>query len=134
MTWEMFLVTREWAQEVALQSGYPVYLVGSTLWKPYSRDLDISILMPLADFESIYGVIPEEEEERKAYLTRVDSERDGQLYGMTLATRLMYAKRVDCKIQPDTWFPERDRLLLAMPNSRVNVRCWTLIDVKGRMD
>ena len=131
MTWEMFLVVREWAQEVARAEGYPVYLVGSTLWKPYSRDLDIAILMPLEAFEARFGPIPRDEERRKAYLTRAEYARDGHLYGMTLASRLMYAKRVDCKIQPDTWFPQRDRLLLATPDSHVMVRDWTLINVKG---
>lgn len=132
MTWEMFLITREWAQEVARAEGYPVYLVGSTLWKPYSRDLDISVIMPCDKFQNRFGPIPEGQEERNVYLTRVEYTRDGQLYGMSLATRLMYAKRVDCKIQPDCWFTEQDRLLLATPESRVMVRNWRLIDVKGR--
>lgn len=131
MTWEMFLITREWAQEVAKQEGYPVYLVGSTLLKPYPRDLDIAIVMPLDEFEARFGPIPQDAEKRQAYLTRAEYARDGLLHAISLAVRLMYAKRVDCKIQPDTWFPQRDRLLLATPESHVMVRKWDLINVKG---
>lgn len=131
MTWDIFLTTREWAQEVARAEGYPVYLVGSTLWKSYSRDLDIAIILPLADFEARFGPIPEDAEQRQAYVSRPEYGRDAMLYALTLSTRIRYAKRVDCKMHPDSWFPASDRLLLATPDSRVTVRDWALMDVKG---
>lgn len=126
MTWEMFLIIREWAQEVAYRTGYPVYLVGSTLWKVYPRDVDIAIILPLADFEARFGTIPTNEAERRTYLERADYVREAHIYGMTLSTRLRYALRVDCKMAPDGWFPGRDRLLLATSDSHVMVREWAI--------
>ena len=128
MTWEHFLVVREWAQEVAIKEGYPVYLVGSTLWKTWPRDLDVSMLMPLSDFEARYGEIPEDEEKRKGYLAHGRFNVEKMPYAMTLQERLFWAVRVDFKVQPDVWFPTRDRLLLADPMTRVKVRDWRMYE------
>lgn len=134
MTWEMFLILREWAQEVARQEGYPVYLVGSTLWKPYPRDLDVVIILPQVDFEQRFGPIPQDAEQCKDYLARTEYTRIGALYGMVLAERWMYAKRVDCKMQPDCWFLNRDRLLLATPDGCVRVRHWEMVSIHEKED
>lgn len=126
MTWDMFLVVREWAQEVARQEGYPVYLVGSTLWKLDARDLDVAIVLPVRDFETRYGVVPVDPEKLKRYVTTGAFNEQASLYQLNLAERIWFAKRVDCKIHPDTWFNDRDRLLLATPDSRARVRQWEL--------
>lgn len=126
MTWEMFLTVREWAQTVAQREGYPVYLVGSTLWKLDARDLDLAMLLPVADFERYYGPIPINAERLKRYVTTGQFNRNASHYQLSLSQRLWYVKRVDFKIQPDTWFADRDRLLLATPDSLVHVRNWAL--------
>lgn len=131
MSWEIFLITREWAQEVATREGYPVYLVGSALWKPYPRDLDLSMLLPLDDFEVRYGEIPLDEEKRKGYLVHGRFYADAGRHQIVLQERLLYTLRVDFKIQPSAWFADRDRLLLAIPEGRVRVRDWTLWSIPG---
>jgi len=127
-TWEVFLTIREWAQEVANIEGYPVYLVGSALWKTYPRDIDISMLMPLTDFEARYGEIPKDDEEAfKGWVAHeTQSYHDAAPYNMTLQERIHYSQRIDFKIQPDTWFQTRDKLLLAEPNGHVRVRGWQM--------
>lgn len=129
MSWEIFLTLREWAQEVANADGNPVYLVGSALWKPYPRDIDISIIMPLLDFEKRYGVIPDNEEELKKYTARSEYWHSWSNYKMVLEHRIRYAFRCDVKIQPDAWFSEKDKLLLATPGG--NVRTWGWGEVKN---
>lgn len=130
-TWDMFLTIREWAQEVANIEGYPIYLVGSALWKSYPRDIDLSMILPVADFEARYGVIPEAEkngmrERLKAYCATGKFTHDSAPYVTTILSRIHYAQRVDFKIQPDTWFADRDKLLLAEPHGKVAVRYWLL--------
>lgn len=130
-TWHVFLILREWAQEVAHAEGYPVYLVGSALNSLCPRDLDVSVIMPVADFEARYGPIPSAEpngrrERLKAYCANGRFVHDALPYVHTVLERLYYAQRVDLKIQPDTWFTDRDRLLLAAPGGRVAVRPWHL--------
>ena len=141
-TWEMFLTIREWAQEVVNLEGYPIYLVGSALWKTYPRDIDLSMILPTSVFEERYGAFPVGQTEE---LTRLKLEAylstggwgeghnfnvDGAFYSMTLQDRLFYAQRIDFKIQPDCWFTERDKLLLAEPGGHVRVRDWPVKKVK----
>lgn len=121
MTWETFLTIREWAQQVANAEGHPVYLVGSVLWKPYPRDLDISIIMPVKDFEARYGAIPDNESEMKAFLDKREYWSSWGGYQLKLQERIRFVSRVDIKITPDVWFADRDKLLLAEPNGKVRI-------------
>jgi hypothetical protein len=114
MTWETFLTIREYAQEIANKEGYPVYLVGSVLWKPYPRDIDLSLIMPLDDFEKRYGKLPEDEESFK-YLGNFEYVSSFGMHRLDLEQRIRYATRIDFKIQPDSWFQGRDKVLLAEP-------------------
>jgi hypothetical protein len=117
MTWETFLTIREYAQEVANEEGYPVYLVGSVLWKPYPRDLDISMIMPVEEFEKRYGTLPNDEQKLYQYLDKKEYWSSYANHRMELETRIRYATRIDFKIQPDVWFQGRDKILLAEPVS-----------------
>lgn len=115
MTWEMFLTIREYAQEIANEEGYPVYLVGSVLWKPYPRDVDLSLIMPVDDFEKRYGKIPDDEKSLYEYLGKKEYVISFGHYRLELEQRIRYATRIDFKIQPDVWFKGRDKVLLAEP-------------------
>lgn len=115
MTWETFLTIREYAQEIANAEGYPVYLVGSVLWKSYPRDLDMSMIMPVDDFEKRYGKLPEDEESLKDYLDNVKYWGSFGKYRLECEEKIRYATRIDFKIQPDIWFQGRDKILLAKP-------------------
>lgn len=137
-TWEVFLTIREWAQEVANLEGYPIYMVGSALWKTYPRDIDISMIIPVADFEERYGEIPTAETSETewlrlqgylstgGYVPHMNFNHDAAVYKMALDERIFYGQRVDFKIQPDAWFHGRDKLLLAEPNGHVRVRDGTI--------
>lgn len=128
MTWDTFLTVREWAQEVANDFGYPVFLVGSALRKLYPRDIDITIIMPLADFEERFGKIPETEDELNKYLSHPSEVFTVKIpYWGTLQERIRWVTRVDLKIMPDAWFGDRDRLMLAKPNGRVDIRRWEML-------
>lgn len=115
MTWETFLTIREYAQEIANEEGYPIYLVGSVLWKPYPRDLDISMIMPIEDFEKKYGKLPDDEKSLYEYLDKKEYWSSFAKYRLETETRIRYATRIDFKIQPDIWFQGRDKILLAKP-------------------
>ena len=137
-TWDMFLTIREWAQEVANLEGYPIYMVGSALWKPYPRDIDLTMIMPVADFGARYGELPTGDTEEMEW-TRLQGyisnggynpnrnfNHEAATYKMTLDERIRYAQRIDFKFQPDAWFGGRDKLLLTEPNSHVQVRDWRM--------
>lgn len=128
MTWELFLTIREWAQEVANVEGYPIYLVGSALRKLYPRDIDVSIIMPLDEFEKVFGPIPDDKEELHKYLSHPSEVFTRKIpYWGTLNERIRWVMRADVKITPDTWHTNQDKMLLAEPNGKVYVRNWSLL-------
>jgi hypothetical protein len=113
MTWGKFIKLREWAKSVVDNVGYPIYLVGSTLYKEVPRDFDIVIIIPQKEHEEKFG------------------EMNNSNFGWVLATAFQfYVKEyfdceemlgecghtpLDFKIYPDNWFVENDKLLLAEP-------------------
>ena len=116
MTWWMFLQLREWAQGVANDMGYPVYLVGSVLYKIVPRDIDVSVIIPLADYEQKYGKLPEKQEEYSVYLRDVHNNTEHiARYFFDGEDALGGKVTFDFKICPDIWFKEKPKLLLAEP-------------------
>ena len=118
-TWRRLLVLRAWAQEVADAEGGSVYLVGSTLKKTHPRDIDVSIVLPHDEYVRRYGPIPEPgtpEMNRHMGVTGT-SIRLHQFEGFR---RLGYYTHFDLKICPDSWWPEKDKLLLASPRNQVD--------------
>ena len=116
MTWWMFLQLRVWAQGVASEIGYPVYLVGSALYRIVPRDIDVSVIMPLADYERLYGKLPEKQEDYSRYLLGVhDKTPRIAKYFFDGEDALGGKVTFDFKICPDTWFREKPKLLLAEP-------------------
>lgn len=128
LTWTRFLRLRKWAQRVADHEGAPVYLVGSALTKRIPRDLDVSIIVPHDRFVSQFGPIPREDPDGQEHW---DDPRSMANYMQRLHLYLfntqpywkwmiemhlwMRFTRIDLKICPDSWWPEKDKLLLAAP-------------------
>lgn len=123
-TWSRFLKLRSWAQRVADHERAPVYLVGSALTKSHPRDLDVSIILPHDRFVAHFGPIPEPLtgamqqflHDTHVYLFVTQPYWkwmiDGGLY--------MGFTRIDFRICPDSWWPEKDKLLLATPRGEDN--------------
>jgi hypothetical protein len=120
MTWEMFLDLRKWAQGVADSIGYPVYLVGSVLYKDVvPRDIDVSVIIPLNDYEKLYGKLPETQEGYSKYLGNVhDSTPNIAKYFFDGEDALGGKVTFDFKICADNWFTDKPKLLLASPKRR----------------
>lgn len=125
LTWSRFVKVRAWAQRVADHERAPVYLVGSALAKSHPRDIDVSIILPAERFVAQFGPIPppgpdnyEDPRGMAAYMQKLHLYLfvtqpywrwmidDGLYLGFT---------RIDLKICPDSWWPEKDKLLLAAP-------------------
>lgn len=110
MTWGKFIKLREWAKKASQRIGYPIYLVGSTLYKKVPRDFDVVIVIPEKEFEEKYGELTEENWQGvlvKAYNHYVKEYFDcvdtlGQFGQVPL----------DFKVYPDNWFVNEDRLLI----------------------
>ena len=122
ITWDAFLALRSWAKDVAAKYGAQVYLVGSALDKTEPRDIDLAIVLPLAEFETRYGPIPPTLEydaegvpftspERIAYIDRLYGRVMNDRQSAHAVTGGRYT--IDVKLCPDSWWPEKDRLLLA---------------------
>lgn len=124
LTWEAFLALREWAREVAAKHQARVYLVGSALEKVTHRDVDLAIVLPLAELEERFGPMPPLVEfdqdgvpytpkERVAWLDALRAHIEDDIVSAHAAVNGRYT--MDVKLTPDTWWPEKDRLLLAQP-------------------
>ena len=117
ITWSDFLKLREVAQKAADDFGYPVYLVGSVLHKEIPRDIDISVIMPLDKYEEMFKKLPIKQEYYGAYLGRV-FHRSYEKVHKHLQFCIDY--HLDIKICPDTWWPEKSKMLLAEPRSKLD--------------
>jgi hypothetical protein len=128
LTWARFLRLREWAQMVANYEEAPVYLVGSALYKSHPRDIDVSIIVPHDRFVAQFGPIPPPGPENYSdpkgmacYMQKLHlylfSERP-YWHWMIQDGLWMDFTRIDLKICPDSWWPEKDKLLLAAPVER----------------
>lgn len=115
ITWGAFLKIREAAQKVADSFGYSVYLVGSALYKEIPRDIDISVIMPLDKYEEMFEKLPKKQEYYSGYLGRV-FHRSWE-HTCHLHVCLMEEYHLDIKVCPDTWWPEKPKLLLAKPDA-----------------
>lgn len=123
LTWRRFLALRAWAQRVADAEVAPVYLVGSALTKSRPRDLDVSIILSHDRFVARFGPIPpnaltpqEHADVRRmpAYMDRLRHYlRYERPYHVWAYEAHLDYTRIDLKICPDSWWPEKDKLLLA---------------------
>jgi hypothetical protein len=117
LTYEAFEQLKKAAQKAAHKFGYPVYLVGSTLTKYPSRDIDISVIMPLKDYEEWFKPLPQKQEYYSAYLHRVFTIS----FEYIKALHFCIDYHLDIKVCPDTWWPEKPKLLLAAPRRKANI-------------
>lgn len=124
MTWERFLLLRAWAKWIAWKEQCTVALVGSVLDKPVPRDVDIAIIWPAAEFEKRFGPLPTDEESHKALWKHRPFER--KWIGIYNPAQWMvnYDTRIDVRLCPDTWWPEKDRLVLATPSDTEPPNRW----------
>ena len=122
LTWEAFLALREWAKEVAAKHRAAVYLVGSALHKVEHRDVDLAIVLPASEVEKRIGPMPPKEEYDQEgvpytpaawvrWYERLRAEIEDDIVSAHATTGGRYT--VDVKLCPDTWWPDKDRLLLA---------------------
>ncbi len=116
ITWSNFVELRNAAKIAANKIGYPIYLVGSALSKGTPRDIDISVIIPLEDYEKMFGEIPTNQQDIYALMADVYSKTFDKL--VDLHTCLIETHHLDIKICPDTWWPLKDKMLLAEPTNK----------------
>lgn len=115
MTWERLLLLRAWAKYVAYHWGCTVALVGSVLAQDQPRDIDVALIWPAAEYEARFGPLyidekgathsPASFEFKAAHIALWSS-------GQELVS---FDTRIDVRLCPDSWWPEKDRLILATP-------------------
>jgi len=111
ITWSAFLELEKAAQNVANDIGYPVYIVGSTLYKEIPRDIDVSVIMPLDKYEEMFGSLPEKQEEYPKYLDKVNQIS----FKFTHHLNFCIDYHLDIKVCPDTWWPDKPKMILVEP-------------------
>lgn len=128
MTWERFLLLRAWARYIAWRERCTVALVGSALEKPIPRDIDIALIWPAETFREMFGTTIHDElghvspEKRRAFQEK---------WSMLLFSGqklIDFDTRVDVKLCPDTWWPEKDRLILAVPGDAEPPSSWNGVE------
>ena len=116
ITWDNFLKIRNAAKIAANNIGYPIYLVGSSLTKNIPRDIDISIIIPLNDYEKMFGVLPTKQDDMCEYLTNVWNNTFEKIEDLHFC--LFETYHLDIKICPDNWWVDKDKMLLAAPDNK----------------
>ena len=111
MTWGSFLILEKAAQRVADEIGYPIYIVGSSSYSQIPRDIDISIIMPLDKYEQMFGKLPDKQEDYPKYLDKVNQIS----FKFTHYLHFCIDYHLDIKVCPDTWWPEKPKMLLVEP-------------------
>jgi hypothetical protein len=121
MTWIRFLKIRSWAQTLADELKAPVYLVGSVLDKDIPRDIDISVIFPVKVYEELFGKIPTSTNDF-AFTQKVAKLMDEvhlskprlKAY-FDIMSAIGHETMIDLKFCPDTWWTDKDKMLLAEP-------------------
>lgn len=113
MTWGKFIKLREWAKVASQEIGYPIYLVGSTLYKEVPRDFDIVIEIPQEEFENRFGKL--KENNWKEILVNSFNSYVKEYWNCEEALGKCGFVPLDFKVYPDNWFVDNDKLLLAEP-------------------
>ena len=101
------------AQETADSWGYPVYLVGSAIYKIIPRDIDVSVIIPVDEYEKLFGPIPKTQDEFPQYLCDVFNK--SFKYIEPLIFTLCGTHHMDVKVCPNVWWVEKEKILLAEP-------------------
>lgn len=109
-----FFKLKEAAQIVSNTWGYPVYLVGSVLYKEVPRDIDISVIIPVEAYEDLFGKIPNNQDDFPKYLN--DVLYNSFKYIEPLMTCLSDKYHVDVKVCPNTWWKDKPKFILATPD------------------
>lgn len=116
MTWSKFIRLREWAKTTSQEIGFPIYLVGSTLKKEIPRDFDVVIVIPVNEYEEMFGKLTNEtvwEVVHNAFRKYVKYYFDCvETLGECGHTPL------DFKVYPNNWFKDEDKLLLGKPTTK----------------
>lgn len=115
MTWGKFIKLREWAKKTAQEIGYPIYLVGSTLYKEIPRDFDIVIVIPEKEFEEMFRQMTEEN--WRQVLVDSFNKYIKEYWRCQKSFGEPGYVPLDWKVYPDNWFLNEDKLLLAEPKS-----------------
>lgn len=115
MTWPLFLALRAWAQDVATAEHATVCIVGSALYRFPPRDVDVSIILPRAEFERRFGPLPEtsDPEAHRELWAATEKAKAAGLHEIKAQEAVEWAVRVDVKFAPDCWWPDGERLVLA---------------------
>lgn len=117
LTFKDFIIIQEKAQEVANNIGYNVYLVGSALVKHTPRDIDLVIIIPYEKYVSNYkkGVyeIKDLENSFGAILGNAWYKEFENIKPLEMLKFKDY--KIDLKICPDTWWVEKEKIILAKP-------------------
>jgi hypothetical protein len=113
MTWGKFIKLREWAKHAALEIGYPIYLVGSTLYKEVPRDFDVVVTIPKEEFVERFGALTESN--FGEVLVKASNHYYKEYFNCEETLGECGFVPLDFKIYPDNWFVNEDKLLLGSP-------------------
>lgn len=111
MTWAKFIALREWAKDAYQQTGYPFYLVGSSLHKEKPRDFDIVMIIPLNDYTSLFGELNESSWAEIA--AKAFNHYSEHYFSCCEVFGEFGFVPLDFKIYPDNWFVNEDKVLIS---------------------
>lgn len=116
ITWKAFIRLCEASQQVANKFGFPVYLVGSALYKEIPRDIDISVIIPIEEYIKMFGELPQHQDNYGKYLADVIEKSCNQCIEI-IDMQFCIDYHLDIKICSNTWWLEKPKMLLAEPKN-----------------
>ena len=114
LTFKDFIIIQNAAQKVANNIGYGVYLVGSAIHKHKPRDIDLSIIIPYDDYLKKYNFTEEMKSGNCLQIAFHLSFKDLE----PLVSLYFEDYKIDLKICPDNWWPDKEKILLAEPQNK----------------
>ncbi len=124
LAWDIFLGLRAWAKWNARAINAPIYLVGSALTHDAPRDVDLAIVFSESRFERMFGLVPHSDEELAMLWKNHDYTFARHAFAVSARKTVGYKPFIDVHITPETWYLDKDRLLLGNPFSRVRHSTW----------
>ncbi len=128
MTWERLLLLRAWARWIAWREQCTVALVGSVLEKTAPRDVDVALIWPTEVFQARFGPLPSSQEDFSRFYRHWPYRMAQHALYISGQELVGWETRIDVRLCPDCWWPEKDRLILATPTDVEPPKSWNGVE------
>lgn len=115
-----------WANQMYSRFGCPVYLVGSSLYNQFARDVDLRIVLPDEQFEARYGNIEEWSDDTWRNEWREARQKWAKDMGkLSMEATITIRANIDFQVEPESlaniWHKGKDRVRIDNINTEEEI-------------